>query len=306
MKKLFTLVLSLLTFQSFAQIPAGDMEDWHTYTVDGNTLEAPDGWVGSDSAIFAFNEQFPFLGLTPAQQVFESGTAHQGNAAARLQTADIGSFIGLVGGTISNAQISFDQNGITYNGGIAVNERVTFVNAWLRYAPGIGDDSASIVVTALVTGSNGDSIVGTGTQLIGSTNAQYEYHGAFVNYSDGTVVPEKIQITFSSSGGSTPEEGSTLRVDDIQMSTLSVKNSQKVNAVKCYPNPSSGLVSVFNTLNEESTIKAFNINGQEVAVKQFKGNSSLDLTAQPSGVYFYSIINKDGKNIQHGKLTIVK
>lgn len=306
MKKLFTLALSLLTFQSFAQISAGTMEDWHDYNVDGTDLEAPDGWVGSDSAIFAFNEQFPFLGLTPQQQILRSGTHHEGDYSARMETVDIGSFLGLFGGSISNGSIAFDQGGISYQGGAPVNERINFVNAWVRYAPGVSDDSASITITAIVAGSNGDSIVGSGAQLIGSTNGDFEFHGAFVNYIDGTIVPEKIQITFNSSGGTTPEEGSLLRVDDVQLSPVSVKNTQKVNVVKCYPNPSTGMVSVFNTLNEEVTIKAFNINGQEVAGKRFKGNSVLDLTAQPSGVYFYNVISKDGKAVQHGKLTIVK
>lgn len=305
MKKLFTLVLSLLTFTSFAQVVTnGGMEDWHTYTVDGTDLEAPDGWYGSDSAIFAFNEALPFLGLTPQQQIFQSGTAHNGSSAARIMTADIGTF-GVVGGTLSNANISFSQGGISYEGGSSVNERVPYVNAWVRYEPGDGSDSGSLTVNAIMTGLNGDSIVGTGVVLIGETNGQYEGISAAIIYIDGTVVPEKIQITFSSSGTS-PEDGSTLRVDDVSISPLSTKDLSAAKVVMLHPNPSTGIVSIYNTLKEPVTIKAFSINGQEVASNTFTGNSQLDLTAHASGLYFYTVVNKAGQPIQHGKLTIAK
>lgn len=306
MKKLFTLALSLIASTSFAQfVSNAGMEDWHTYTVDGTDLEAPDGWFGSDSAIFAFNEAFPILGLSPQQQIFQSTAANNGSSSARVLTADIGSIVGIVGGTLSNANISFSQGGITYEGGSSVTERVPYVNAWVRYGSGDGNDSGSLTVTAIVAGTNGDSIVGTGVVMIGETNTQFVGVSAAIVYIDGTVVPEKIQITFSSSG-TTPEDGSTLRVDDVAISTLSTKNLSAAKVVMLHPNPSTGIVSIYNTLKEPVTIKAFSINGQEVASQTFTGNSQLDLTAHASGLYFYTVVDKAGQPIQHGKLSIAK
>jgi hypothetical protein len=73
-----------------------------------------------------------------------------------------------------------------------------------------------------------------------------------------------------------------------------------------YPNPYAGLISIYNTLNEEVTLTAFNVNGQQVAERKFKGNDVLDLTAQASGLYFFTVTNSQGQTVQHGKLTIAK
>lgn len=308
MKKVFTLVLSLLSVTSFAQIPAGNMENWHNYTVDGQQLTAPDGWFGSDSAIFAFNAQLPFPLLSPQQQVFRSGTSHGGAYAARLVTENIGSITDIIaGGTLSNAQVSFDQNGITYTGGSAVTELIPYVNAWVRYEAGSGGaDTASITVFAIVSGTMGDSIIGTGTSLIQETNGQYAHVSCHVSYADWSITPEKLQITFNSSASSDPQVGSTLRVDDVELATLSVRQAAVANPVKIYPNPSAGIMSVFNAAGETLTLRAFAANGQLVAEQQCSGNSLLDLTEQAPGLYFYTITNTAGETIQKGKLTIAK
>lgn len=306
MKRTITLILSLIAFNSYAQVPNGGMEDWHSYTVDGTQLTAPDGWFGSDSGVFALNETIPLLMLTPEQQIFKSGNVHGGTASARLETKDIGSFIGLAGASLSNARISFSQSGLLYEGGTNVSGQIPYVNAWVKYISGGGNDSGSMVVTAIVTGSNGDSIVGSGSVNIGGTNNQYVQAVAVMQYTDVNAVPEKLQITFNSSG-STPEDGSILWVDDISLSSLKASNSTIAdNVVKCYPNPSAGPISIFNTSKEPVTIKAFSMNGQEVAQKQFTGNNTLDLTAQPSGLYFFTVTNQAGQTVQHGKLTIAK
>ena len=306
MKKLFTLVLSLIAFNSFAQtVPNSGMEDWHDYTANGEDLEAPDDWFGSDGPAFWADTGTLGAVITPTKQVFRSTTEHSGTYAARIETADIFIIGGGLSGAISTGELIFPA--VPTSGGTPVTERIPYVNAWVKYTSGNGSDTASMVITAIMPGSNGDSIVGAGTVDI-TEDANYYGVSCAVTYIDETVVPTMLRITFySSKSVINGEEGSALWVDDVSMSTLSVKNTNaQKDAVKLHPNPSSGIVSIYNTLKEPVTIKAFSINGQEVASKTFTGNSQLDLTAHASGLYFYTVVNKAGQPIQHGKLTVAK
>ena len=305
MKKLFTLVLSLIAFTSFAQnVPNAGMEDWHNYQANGEDLEAPDDWYGSDAAVFWADTGTLGALIDPIKQVFKSNTEHSGDFAARLETGDVMLLGGGLSGAISTGELTFFGIFVA-QGGAPVSERIPYVNAWVKYESGGGNDTGSLVVTAIIPGSNGDSIIGAGIADI-TESSSYMGISCLVSYTDPDVVPTALQITFYSSKSIlNGEEGSTLWVDDVSMSTLSVKSSgEQKDAVKLHPNPSTGIVSIYNTLKEPVTIKAFSANGQEVATKTFTGNDQLDLTAQASGLYFYTVINKVGQQIQHGKLTI--
>ena len=311
MKKIFTSALILLAVNSYAQIPNAGMENWTNYTVNGNPLERPNSWHGSDEAVYWHDDTGTFGPiLNPEKQVFGSNNEHSGNSAARIESLPVVEFLGndiFLTGAISTAPMAYAVLAVIPVGpGIPVTEQVSYVYAWTQYTSQSGDDTGSLVVTAYVPGSNGDSVVGTGTVDIPPSGA-YVQTGVAVQYPDPNVTPTYVNITFYSSknmvGGA---DTSRLWVDDISWSTASAKNVVNSKAVKVYPNPSSGIVSVYNTLTEAVTVKAFTINGQQVAEKTFTGNDVLDLTAQASGLYFFTVTDKAGKTVQHGKLTIAK
>jgi hypothetical protein len=310
MKKLFTLALTILSFNSFAQIPNADLDPWTNYNANGTSLSRPDDWFGSDAAIcWADTGFFGFI-LNPEKQVFPSGTFHSGPASARLESLPVVDFLGnatYFTAAISTSPFVYAGLAVLPSGpGIPVTERIPFVYAWARYTSESNDDTASMVVTAYIPGSNGDSVIGTGTTDI-LPMGSYAQIGTVIQYTDANVVPTSINITFYSSknmiGGT---DTSRLWVDDISWSTTSVKALTESNVVKCFPNPSSGIVSVYNTLNEAVTMKVFNLNGQQVAEKKFKDNDVIDLTAQANGIYFFTILNSNGQAVQKGKLVVAK
>jgi hypothetical protein len=306
MKKLFTLALSMLALSSFAQVLNPGMEDWHNYTANGTSLTAPDDWHGSDEVICWADTGIGGALITPAKQIYRSTSANNGTYAARIETKQILLLGNGQSGALSTANMMYAGIFIL-DGGTPVTEQIPFVYAWAKYSEGSGGaDTGMLLVTAVVTGSNGDSVVGTGvTDILPS--ATYSQIGTVVQYTDANVVPEKLQITFYSSKSIiNGQDGSQLWVDDVTWSTSSVKALAQNNVVKCYPNPSGGLISVYNTLNEAVTMKVFTINGQQVAEKKFKGNDVIDLTAQANGLYFFTILDNNGQPVQNGKLTVAK
>ncbi len=80
--------------------------------------------------------------------------------------------------------------------------------------------------------------------------------------------------------------------------------------LKVYPNPSNGLFT-FEANREElniENIQVFNVLGQN-AYSQFNIQNptfNIDLSSQPSGVYFYRVTNSDGSLVGEGKIIIQK
>jgi hypothetical protein len=308
MKKICTIVFSLITSASFAQLQNPGMENWTTYTADTATLERPNGWFGSDEAVFWADTGALGPLISPVKQIFQSGNFHSGTRAARIESHVISNFGSVAqSGVLSNAQMTYALI-FSFSGGTPVTEAVPFVNAWVRYLPPTGgSDTGMMTVTAVVPASGGgDSTVGFGTANILPTST-YTNISCMITYPNPNVTPTRVQIAFYSSRNIVAgEEGTELWVDDVTISPVSIPETEKAKVVKLYPNPSSGLVSVYNTLSEPVTIKAFALNGVAVAEKTFTGNDVLDLTAQASGLYFFNVYNAEGKALQHGKLTVVK
>ena len=71
-----------------------------------------------------------------------------------------------------------------------------------------------------------------------------------------------------------------------------------------YPNPSSGLVNIKNP-TENGEIQVFDVLGKNVVSKRITLNTkSIDLSLLKEGVYFYSVVNSDGKKSTTHKLVI--
>ncbi len=88
------------------------------------------------------------------------------------------------------------------------------------------------------------------------------------------------------------------RIDSLTIvfsSTLSVPNNMSsVHDVKVFPNPSSGLITVKDA-PVGSTVEITDMVGKMVYRTKINGaNQTLDLSANPDGVYFYTVKPADG------------
>lgn len=310
MKRLFTLAfLSLTSIAANAQQQNAGFETWVTYTSESETLDKPEHWTGSDSLTYGLEAT---LGLSPAHQIFKETTnVHGGSSAAKLVSHDVGSLVGVAPAILANGTISVDiVNGdFSFTGGAPVTERIYFVNAWMDYQPEV-DDVGMMVVQAVLAGQglNGeDSVVGVGQFITDGTNG-YEHVSVALAYVDETVVPDHLQIAFFSSQElSTGYEGSTMYVDDVSFSPVSVKNvASNNNAVIAFPNPTTGMLNVQSMVKGTMSLEVFSLTGQLLHTQSFNGQTKADLSALSNGMYFYKVSNAAGQVVKQDKLILNK
>lgn len=311
MKKLYALIFIAASFSATAQNMQGTMETWHNYSVGfpSVALEAPSGWGGSDSLICNFGIVIGSV----SKQLYKSTDAHSGTSAAMLMTKTQG-ILGSFPAVMTNADIAFNiaDTSIAISGGVAVTDRLGNLSAWIKYLPK-GSDSASISVLAVIKGAGAggaDSIVGGGYLSIGAT-PNYTNVNVLIEYDDtsAATIPNALQVIFSSSGIDTATDSSMLFVDDVTVSKfpsgikIPLFNGEEV---KCFPNPTTGIINLTSTMNETLTWQAVNMNGQVVAAQTFTGNAKADVSHLSAGMYFYNIINSDGEKIKQGKFEVKK
>ena len=110
--------------------------------------------------------------------------------------------------------------------------------------------------------------------------------------------------------GGTAGTGFSDSVLCIQRLTSGINSPAQINpSIAVYPNPSSGL---FNFVIESDGLQShlfaevYNVLGESVYSKSAIRNSQflINLSGQPSGVYFYRVLNESGELIGEGKLEI--
>ena len=321
MKKLFTLILLILSVTAArAQNIQGGMETWRDFTVVGEDLEAPDGWYGFDSLVIWKQDDSLGFVLTGQQLFQDSDIVHGGDYSAKLETTEIPGLFAIPG-LLANAQPQFISSdfdvddplsSVDFIGGTTVTERIDYVNAWVHYfsADTSSPETGIFVARAYLAGQgvNGaDSLVGFG-ELAVFDNAGFELVSVHINYTDPDVTPDLIKVIFiTTTDFSNAISGTTMYVDDVTLSTTSVKNTLVNTAnVKCYPNPTTGVVNVNSTSSEPMTMQVFSLSGQVVSTKKFSGSTQTDLSHLVDGMYFYSIRTAGGEVILQDKLVISK
>ncbi|HXS37133.1 MAG TPA: T9SS type A sorting domain-containing protein [Flavipsychrobacter sp.] len=309
MKKIFLSGLILFfAVSGYAQLPNASFETWRHYVSNGDSLVAPDSWFSADSLVSA-NKALAF-GPT-YQQMFQSTDKHSGTYAVELVSKTQG-IVGVIPGILANAQLGLNFTALlsgdtagafTYSGGTPISTRYLSVRAYVKYLPK-GSDQALILVQAM----HGSDTIGQGALSIASTISTYTQQIVNIDYVNSET-PDKILIAFLSSRNThTAQDGTTLYVDDVSLSTvLGVPQvATENNTVTCYPNPGTGAFHISSTTTEKLHMLIYTASGQQIATKDFSGNDVLDLSNYPSGLYFYNITNTQGAAIQHGKLSLVK
>jgi hypothetical protein len=90
-------------------------------------------------------------------------------------------------------------------------------------------------------------------------------------------------------------EGMSL-ITEFKLSATEI-NENELSSMNVYPNPSTG---VFNIKGLGSNVKmtVSNAQGQELYSKLVSGNTQLDLTAQPKGIYFIKFMNNNSTRVE--------
>lgn len=321
MKKIALLfTASVLVISARAQVANSSVETWRNYSagIPPTTLEAPDSWFGADSLVYTFA---PLAGATPQKGLFKDNDAHTGSFAAKLVTRDLTGFVAPGMLVNANPQLDFANldptnplAALSYEGGTSVSQRYNSLVAWVKYVPSAGDAGAiSVMAVKNGIGTGGaDSVIGDGTLYIAAT-ANYTEITVPITYKDATTVPDKMIISFLSSdlsgeNGTTPQDGSTMYVDDISLSMATEVKEIFVQTLfsDIYPNPASSTLNLTAKSANELSVRIFNTTGTLMSNTIFKNNTQLSLQNFASGIYFYEIKDVKDKKIQRGSFSVMK
>ena len=250
--------LITLTTVSYSQVPNGDMEDWTVYTsvASGISCDVPDGWDVPDKIAAD-------LGISDRNCERNSDNVHGGSFAAKLTTKTL-DVLGTpldVPGTITTGVISFDF--VTFTpavaGGAAISSNYDQLGGFYQYAPS-GSDTMNIAVLMFL----GTDTVGAGQYRDPNTSAGYVSFVCPITYF-APVIPDKMQITITSSGGFTSlVPGSVLYVDDLEVTGGVGVEEWNGYGIKrnVYPNPASDYININNPATNDVTIEVYSLSGQ--------------------------------------------
>jgi uncharacterized repeat protein (TIGR03803 family) len=83
-----------------------------------------------------------------------------------------------------------------------------------------------------------------------------------------------------------------------------------IEAINVYPNPSNGTFTVsVSNIKEKCNVEVYNIVGEKIyneTLPQTQSDNTINLTGQPSGIYFYRVLKETGALVGSGKLIIEK
>lgn len=334
MKKIFlglSFVVAPLLVDAQTIANAG-MEAWRSNSAGTSPvvpIAAPVSWYGLDSLVISAGQAFgPLIGGGSDwnRQTYEENTfVHGGSAAVKLISVKQDT-LGILPGTLVNAQPLLNLSAITgggdatdailFEGGTPTTLRPTSVTAWVAYMPGKdtttgafgGPDRGLLNVQAIATVDGVDSIVGTAVGTIDPSTA-YVSVTAPVTYTTTAYNVHTVRIIFASGGGlGAALDSSILYVDDVSMvgEPQYVRNVYNAHTYKVHPNPASNKLYVSGKGEKGDEIIVLSLMGSVVLRKPLDDSMEADLTNLTSGMYFYRITNNTGITIQTGKVQIVR
>ena len=294
--------LITLTTVSYSQVPNGDMEDWTVYTsvASGISCDVPDGWDVPDKIAAD-------LGISDRNCERNSDNVHGGSFAAKLTTKTL-DVLGTpldVPGTITTGVISFDF--VTFTpavaGGAAISSNYDQLGGFYQYAPS-GSDTMNIAVLMFL----GTDTVGAGQYRDPNTSAGYVSFVCPITYF-APVIPDKMQITITSSGGFTSlVPGSVLYVDDLEVTGGVGVEEWNGYGIKrnVYPNPASDYININNPATNDVTIEVYSLSGQRVDVKTLSPDmNSINLDSYSSGICSFRLVD-NGTVVYSNKFVVKK
>lgn len=318
-KTLVPLILMLIAFTAKAQyIPNGSLEHWHQLSTPIFTYVPDSNWYTLDSELTFIGKAVKPSGVF-SEQVYQTNNVHDGALGSKLWTK-MQDTLGMCTACLSNCQdsISYAQviagthpmDALYFKGGTPVNaaQRPGTVNMWVKYYPN-GADTAHIKVKVL---NSSGAVIGSVDSMLTATLTGWTYVTPHVSYTAGTDTSATLQIIISSSylGSNRGKDSTIMYVDQISFTPAAPTNVSETknvqNAIRFYPNPSTGVVYLYNNGSEKLNWQVFNTNGQVILSKELSDANREDLSYLPAGTYFYNVLNSKGEIVQKDKFSIVK
>lgn len=269
-----------ITMATFAQIPNSGFENW--------TLGDPDGWVSTN---------VPEISLVNVSQTTDK---HSGVLALR---GDVVNFMGAPLAPI--IQSGPDATGFP------ISERYHFFELYYKFTS-VGGDKFSVNVAFEKEGSP----IAQGAVALPATVGNYTWLSVPMAYTTEEV-PDLAIIQLSITGPNTGPDvhvGSVMYIDDLLFTSTTGTTIITVSdlAGKCYPNPSSDMITIptDNNISGDAVLNVYDVNGNNVTgLLENQGIKrdqpcSFSVRSLSPGLYFYSITGENSQN--HGKFTVTR
>ena len=275
-----------------------DFEDWVEMPTSGGNVQylKPYGdiWATTNEAAMVF---------VAKPSVSRTTDAYNGTYAAKIETVQLGSSKG--SGTLFTGKFVVDiinpLNSAKF--GVPFTDKPISFRGFYKFIP-VANDSFDIE-TYLTKWDNVEkrrdtiaAAVISREQSIAPASSYTEFNLFYTYYSQET--PDSLTIIMASSADGANFNaaiGTTLIVDAISLEyyPLSVKKKNEDGDLRFFPNPvihSFTIQSVKGTLKD---LKIYDATGKLVLSRKIESNNEkVSMNGMPAGIYYYSIVKKDG------------
>ncbi|MBI3501808.1 MAG: T9SS type A sorting domain-containing protein [Bacteroidetes bacterium] len=291
--------------------------DTPAWTGSGTGIE-PSGWISENEITLLGNPQSVFQATSP--------DVHGGTYAMKLLSVTMtnnpgNSLPNPIGLAAPGKLVSFvPKFGMQYTA------RPASVSFWYKYAPAAGDTAQFLI--ALWNSTTHDTIA-SGFWPTGTTVTNYVNQTVTLIYNPAfsTEFPDSMGLTFSSTKlfnkvGNTyvmcmncGMAGSTLWVDDISFNGWNGINEHTAsNDITLFPNPATDIVTIIADVNEAYSVNAYDMTGRKISSAIFtqsmnamnRKETHISTSKFPSGIYSYTVLDKNGNALCEGKFNVIK
>ena len=304
---LFTALLIFTNTNAQTTPPNGGFETWQNRTLLFNPLipiEVPTSWSTFDSLANTLN--FLFGQSTAIQKTVTKNTTikNTGTASAMLTTKTFPGINVAIPGILTNAVVTLDASmDISFSGGTAITQRVSKAAAFIRYAPATAD-SGSFIVEVINRTFGKDSVIGSGGLQFGAKSVftKIEVPITYI----ATTLPANLLRYFFTNSNDTVQNSSTLYVDDVSYTTTTGITEALMNDIEitAFPNPAIDVLSIKASSDDELVFELYAIDGKVLQHKTFSKTTEIRIADLASGLYLYTVKNKDQDIIKKASITI--
>jgi len=268
----------------------GGFEDWGTNPF----YDEADDWT-------TLNPLAQIFGVQLAFRATASDEYHSGAAAMKLVTSDL-TGVGITPSVLTTGLVNTATQNI--DGGSPIASRPSSFGGWFRYDP-INGDTATIGLSL----TRWDAVNGIREVVANGGDNLLTTNGVFVEldfqmYYDSNSIPDTALIVIVSGSNSSPQEGSTLFVDDLVYNYPAAIESPESVGLNIYPNPATDRLMISSTNGFTfNTGRIIGLDGriiQEITLNA--GNATVDVAKLKAGSYIVELRDTEGTIVRQSFL----
>ncbi len=311
MKQILLVFGAILTFNLAAQTPDPNFDQpWVTSSL-GYPAKEPVGWISTNLLTHGLASATNPTSVVQTSTINCSGSSAMRIVTEKFNTGALGALIpDTCGFAFTGAVVIFPSARLV--DGFAYNQRPASIGYCYQTTLIPGDTSGVSVALWKWNGT-------TRTYIGGAKNIYIADQATMTNgvlniVYTSTVTPDSMCIYVGSSykfSGTTirnrAKKGSIIQVDNFQYpaSTLGVKEVENDFNVIAYPNPANSTFVVACENSDARNLEIIDLTGKVIERAAFNdGKVKVDVSKYYTGIYLYSVVDKNNQRVKTNKFTV--